>query len=73
MKIYDKKTKQKNSAPNNAHLLVSRTDLNFDAHIRDLCVILTHTYFQSNRDSPRSFNASMKPDRQGLEHKTLPA
>ena len=36
-----------------------RTDLNFDAHITDPCVILTHTYFQSNRDSRRSFSASL--------------
>ena len=32
-------------------LLVLWTDLNFDALIREPCVILTHTYFQSNQDS----------------------
>ena len=41
-----------------------RTDLNFDAENRDLCIILTHTYFQSDRDSRRLFSTSTKQDRQ---------
>ena len=36
------------------------TDLNFDAQIWDPCIILTHTYLQSNQDSQRSFSASTK-------------
>ena len=48
------------SAPGNTQLL--RTDLNFDAQIRDPCVILMHTYFQSDWDSRWSFSISMKPD-----------
>ena len=43
-----------------------RTDLNLDAQIRDLCVILTHAYFESDQDSWWSFSASTKPDWQDL-------
>ena len=41
-----------------------RTDLNFDAENRDLYIILTHTYFQSDRDSRRLFSTSTKQNRQ---------
>ena len=44
-----------------------RPNLNFDAQMRNLCVILTHTYFQSHIDS--RFSESTKPDRQGWNAK----
>ena len=43
----------------------------FYAQIRDPCVILTHTCYQSDRDSRRLFSASTKQNRQGSERKTV--
>jgi len=45
--------------------------LNFDAQIKNPCIILMHTYFQRDQDSQQSFSTSTKPDQQGLEHKIL--
>ena len=56
---------------NNTHLWVYSTQIWILTQRLDPCVILMHTYFQSDWDSRWWFSASTKPDWQGSEDKIL--